>query len=272
MTSDELYSLFRETVDAPDNTAEYAYEVRNGAGFDAGRSCDAMSIGTWPSRGLCVDGYEFKVSRADWLRELKSPAKADAFFRFCDRWWLAVGDAAIVANGELPQGWGLLAPNPSGKRLSVVTQATKNPNPEPWTSSFRAAVIKRFAERGDEVIRAEKRRLRKEVEDELAVTQRRQSEHKDRIIAELTHKITTFQVQTGLHLDDWWLTRNADRIKQALSLVADDGIDTAEIIGRFRKLRRQAALIETDLGEKLQQMEAMFPSEPELDEWGDPIP
>lgn len=48
-----------------------ATEVRNAASFDANRSADALAFNFWTSRGLAVHGYEVKVSRSDWLRELK---------------------------------------------------------------------------------------------------------------------------------------------------------------------------------------------------------
>lgn len=64
---------------------------------------------------LALHGHEVKVSRADWLTELKDPAKADAIKRYMHHWWLVVPDAAIVKSGELPEGWGLLVPGPNGK-------------------------------------------------------------------------------------------------------------------------------------------------------------
>ena len=54
------------------------YEVRDAAGFSAKRSADVMLIGLWPSRGNMVEGMEVKISRSDWLRDLKKPEKAEA--------------------------------------------------------------------------------------------------------------------------------------------------------------------------------------------------
>jgi hypothetical protein len=92
--------------------------VRSAAGFDARRTIDAVSIGLWPSRGMLLDGYEIKVSRSDWLRELKAPAKAEEFAALVDRLWLVVSDASIVKDGELPPGWGLLV-----RRGKILRQA-----------------------------------------------------------------------------------------------------------------------------------------------------
>jgi len=42
------------------------------------RRCDLLRVGMWASRGTGIDVHEVKVSRADWLRELDDPAKAEA--------------------------------------------------------------------------------------------------------------------------------------------------------------------------------------------------
>ena len=94
----------------PGNGARYACaeHVKNQAGFDARRCADFIAVDCWPTGGIRLHGHEVKVSRSDWLHELKQPDKAEAFKRYMDHWWLVVPDAAIVKPGELPEGWGLL--------------------------------------------------------------------------------------------------------------------------------------------------------------------
>lgn len=108
MTTEELESLLRKHL-GPDQWALF-FSVSNATGYRKCRSADAIAMGLWPSAGMEVHGFELKVSRGDWLRELKQPDKSTEIARYCDRWWLVVGDAAIVKDGELPAGWGLLAP------------------------------------------------------------------------------------------------------------------------------------------------------------------
>lgn len=124
----------------PANTHALIFEVRDAAGFSASRSCDAIAIGTWPSRGLKVSGFEFKASRADWLREYREPAKADAFVRYCDEWYLVVTDRKIVQDDELPETWGLLAV--VGNALKLIKAAPKL-KPEPISRTFLAALAKK---------------------------------------------------------------------------------------------------------------------------------
>lgn len=114
-----------------------AEHVKNAAGLWAGRCADFIAIDLWPGGHGCeLHGHEVKVSRSDWLNELKQPDKAEAFKRYMDRWWLVVPDASIVRTGELPEGWGLLTlvkdkwpgrglPNLDGHKLRAKVQAPK---------------------------------------------------------------------------------------------------------------------------------------------------
>jgi hypothetical protein len=134
----KLRSLLRRKYPAD----QYAmlYEVRDAAGFSAKRSADVMLIGLWPSRGNMVEGMEVKISRSDWLRELKKPEKAEAFFEFCDRWWVIASSPDIVKISELPPTWGLMVPR--GKGLGVLVEAPIL-KPKPVDRSLLAAMLKR---------------------------------------------------------------------------------------------------------------------------------
>lgn len=81
LTEAKVTELLRQRHSAPGNggAGEHAFlaQVRNAAGFDANRTFDAVTVGLWPSRGLPVDVWEIKVSRSDWLNELRKPAKAE---------------------------------------------------------------------------------------------------------------------------------------------------------------------------------------------------
>src|ERR1700751_5682787 len=82
-------------------------QVRNSTGYSGDRTCDAIAMSLWPSRGLELHGFEIKCSRGDWLSEMRRPDKADKMFKYFDRWWLAVSDASVVNDYELPPTWGL---------------------------------------------------------------------------------------------------------------------------------------------------------------------
>lgn len=52
-----------------------------------------------------VIGYEIKISRADWLRELADPTKSEWWSTRCHEWWIATAPN-VVRPGEVPQRWG----------------------------------------------------------------------------------------------------------------------------------------------------------------------
>lgn len=127
-----------------------AWEVRNQAGFGGLRGrpvlriADLVAVDTWVSGPTRLVGHELKCSRQDWLRELADPGKAAAFAPFVAEWWLVVSDQSVVREGELPLGWGLLAP--AGSRLRVVVRAARRAQP-PLPAGFVAALL-RAATRG----------------------------------------------------------------------------------------------------------------------------
>ncbi|HEX9228349.1 MAG TPA: hypothetical protein VF885_17240 [Arthrobacter sp.] len=84
-----------------------------------------------------IHGHEVKVSRGDWLTELRDPTKAERIKRYCNFWWLVVSDASIVKPGELPEGWGLMVK--AGDRLRAKVKAPAL-SPEPLTLDFIAGL------------------------------------------------------------------------------------------------------------------------------------
>lgn len=71
-------------------------QVRSATGWHRQRTADAIAMSVWPSRGLHLYGFEVKVSRSDWLKELRTPEKADEICAFCDFWYVVVGDPLIA--------------------------------------------------------------------------------------------------------------------------------------------------------------------------------
>lgn len=126
------------------NGARYALarHVRSHAGFEAKRTADFVAFDTWPSAGFAIHGHEVKVSRSDWLHELKQPEKAAEFVPYMTYWWLVVSDAAIVREDELPDGWGLMAVR--GDKLVAVRQAPKR-DALPLTPTRMAALLRAVA-------------------------------------------------------------------------------------------------------------------------------
>jgi hypothetical protein len=118
-------------------------ELRNDTGFQSTRACDALAVGMYHSRGQSLVGFEKKVSRADWLRELREPEKAEAIARFCDQWYVVISDKEIVNLDELPSTWGLLLI--VGSKLTTLRDAPTL-TPKPIDRGLLAAIVERSIE------------------------------------------------------------------------------------------------------------------------------
>lgn len=124
-----------------------AEHVQSSAGFSYGstRIADYLAIDLfvpkvqtayerktlrWDERNGSIHGHEVKVSRSDWLTELRDPTKAEAWARHCHHWWLVA--PREVVRDDLPDGWGLLVPWRDSLRV-VVQAARRDPEPMPVT-------------------------------------------------------------------------------------------------------------------------------------------
>lgn len=88
---------------------------------------DFIAIDKYAS-SQAIYGHEVKVSRSDWLTELRDPEKAERIKQFCHYWYLVVPDASIVKPGELPECWGLMVK--AGDKLRAQVKApTLDPIP-----------------------------------------------------------------------------------------------------------------------------------------------
>lgn len=123
-----------------------AEHVRSHASFDARRTADFIAMDMWKAGRLDLHGHEVKVSRSDWLRELKDPDKAAEFIPYMNRWWLVIACEDMVKPGELPDGWGMLVPAfpDAAAPLRVVKQAPRR-KAEPLSPSRLAGLLRAVA-------------------------------------------------------------------------------------------------------------------------------
>jgi hypothetical protein len=190
-------------------------EIANGTGAISRRWADAVAMSIWPSRGLHLHGFEVKVSRSDWKRELDNPAKAEPVFQYCDYWWLVIYEAKIVEPGELPATWGLLCLDDKGKALNVVTPAPKL-GPQPWTRPFLAELLRKSAVQTVDVAT-----LKAEYDRGLAEGVRQgksEREWETRDLEKLRKVLSDFEKASGVKLDTytWGAGRIGDAVKAYL--------------------------------------------------------
>lgn len=143
--ADMIAALERRYSAVHGNGRRYAtaYGVRSHASFYARRTADFVVMDLWVSGGLRLHGHEVKVSRSDWLRELKTPEKAAEFIPYMNCWWVVVSDKRIVRPGELPDDWGLMVLR--GTELAVVKAAPKR-EAKPLSPSRLAGLLRAVAQ------------------------------------------------------------------------------------------------------------------------------
>jgi len=107
------------------------------------RRCDLLVVGIWQSRPG-IDVHEVKVSHADFQRELDNPAKADAWFPYCDRFWIVAPDTTVAPPEMLPDGWGLMVPG-RGRRFQIVVK------PPPRQANVTRELLRLLVNRAEQI-------------------------------------------------------------------------------------------------------------------------
>lgn len=141
MTAQDLLALLRRKYAAP--AYIFLEEVGKTVGFSGTASwIDAMVVSQWPSNpeGLIRIGIEIKVSRGDFLSEIRDPNKNAWVRRSCHQFLYAAPDDVIKIE-EIPAGCGWLAPT-GGGGLRFKLEPKTNMNVEPLTDEAIAALVR----------------------------------------------------------------------------------------------------------------------------------
>lgn len=187
------------------------------------RYADAIVMNVWRSRFQII-GIEVKVSRSDWLSELKNPAKADLMHQYCDLWFVATPEGIIKA-GELPVGWGHLECR-NGKVYCEV-HSSKNEH-RTLDDFFVSCLLRRFMEQAtpaadlERQLRAAEQRGFESGKESSAIDRKYQQQELER----LKKCMAEFQNASGIDMQAGWA--GGDRIGQAVRMV---------MTGRHMKVR-----------------------------------
>lgn len=182
-------------------------EVGWNGGYGGG--CDAIYVGFTSSSGRLLVGHELKVSRADWLNELNKPGKADPWADQCHQWWLVVNDPAIVHDGELPAGWGLMSPGRSKTRMQIHTAADTKQGHTPSWVAVRSIMARQDTLRAQAItngLRDEREKMRREVDKQV---EQRVAARSGPDTAELAQRLKAVETALGGPID--WTDNNYTR-------------------------------------------------------------
>lgn len=239
----------------PANAYAMLFEVGNSTGFGCNRHADALVMSLWPSRGLDVTGFEFKVSRTDWQKEMKDPSKAEAVMQFCDFWTLVVADESIVKPGELPAPWGLGVLN--GKTIKTVKEPQRL-KPSAWPREFLAAVLRRVSEPiaavDADAIRAAEHRARedeRQKQSDLILRLRTSIRTAEDQAEAARRKVAQFEADTGIGLDSCGRWQRSDLLSReeyvaAMRAIADGS--GGKILQQLHAAAQQARQAADDVG------------------------
>lgn len=205
ITTPELEDLLASKY--PRDRYALFFNVPDAVGTDSYRRIDAVAVGLWRSVARQVNGFELKVSRSDWLREVKNVEKADPFIERCDYFWLVTASPSIAKMDEIPACWGWMAATKTGLRVQRPASKLPQPNDGRMDRLFAIGLFRKMQEdlkNLPEVRQAiDAARAGKEEEIERQVkyaTQRLENRASDAAKA-----VERFEKSSGMKLDDWRL-------------------------------------------------------------------
>ncbi len=220
------------------NECAFLTQVRNATGFNRiTRTADAIAVSLWPSRGVYATGYEIKVSRADWKKELAEPEKAEEISQYCRHWFIAA-PLGIGPASEGPPNWGLVEVKDDG-RLKWTKSAAAMENREP-TWLFIAAVLRNV---GDSMVPSVdvNRRIQGAVDAQLA--NNHQLKAAQRELERLSENVAAFEKASGIRIDcyDRYFTQKIGKAVEALCRMPDKPVD------ELKNIRAAAARVVKDM-------------------------
>lgn len=180
-------------------------QVRDGTGFTASRTADAVAMNCYPSKGLEVHGFEFKVSRGDWLRELRDGSKAEAVAQHCDRWWIVAPDG-IVVRAELPKTWGLIVVKDDAIRTAVAAPplpSADGPLDRSFVASFLRGCLERSKAPSEEALQAQFRAGAAAERKRAAESEKQSAALASDTAARFRESIEAFEAASGVHINSW---------------------------------------------------------------------
>lgn len=231
-------------------------QVRNATGFSGvTRTADALAIGTWPSRGIYATGFEIKVQRGDFLKELSQPEKADEIGRFCRHWFIAA-PIGLVKPAELPLNWGLVEVKEDGK-LKWTKPGNANENAITPTWEFMASVFRNIGSSMVPAVDVNRRiaaaqKQERERQEAIAAANRTQAE---RELERMRTKIESFEKASGVHLDKYSEYFNQE-IGEAVRFVRECHRAGGGTLGAVRELQSQMLRMANSLGGIIQSIDA----------------
>jgi len=197
-----------------------AIQVNNGAGFNYGRTLDAVVFDTWPSKGLALHGLEIKCSKSDLRRELQQPAKFAEFAPYLDTFSI-VGPKEVIDRDIIPKRWGIYVPDDNGAlrtiRKPLYLHEPGERDRETCDRSFAAGFCRALVQRS---LSTDAHKAAEEAGFEAG---KASCAHDLRQAAALKEVVEEFEAASGVSLNSY---HGGIRIGEAVKFVLGGGLDT----------------------------------------------
>jgi hypothetical protein len=234
-------------------------EVRDATGFDGNRTADAMAISLYRSRGKALYGFEMKVSRSDWLKELRQPEKAESIMRYCNYWALVIPDRNIVKDGELPPSWGMYVAQKN--RLKCVVPCPKL-DPLPMSITMFTALAYALNQRQTKADDAALNKARNEgYQDGLKSTHGAYYEDQ---YNKLIEKIRAYEKASGLEIQYGW--QKPEKVGAIVKLIMEGEAPLKRILDTAKYNLSKTEDLKTEIGKQIKVLESAMAGVPQKDE------
>ncbi len=188
-------------------------EVKNRTGFEWTRSADAVAFGLYASRGHEIHMFECKASRADFMSEIRDPAKSEEMAQHADRFFI-VAPTGILKKSELPVGWGLIgvSRHGDGYKTRILKQAEPTTKQGPIERPFAASMIVRLTKelqiyRENSILKRDvSKRMQERFSAGIALGKSTASHGPVQVEAayeRLKLSVQRFEENSGVSLNDW---------------------------------------------------------------------
>jgi hypothetical protein len=223
LTAYDLCAAIKERYPLPEWHCEAEVTIER-------RRLDVVALNMWTTRRHGIVGFEIKVSRGDWLREIANFQKAEGWLAVCDTFYV-VTPPKLIKSDELPDGWGHL--ELCGSRMMTRRNATPREPSATLPRELAARFLNRMATEVEHTKRNVRYQVREEVRKEIEASVRQKLE--ERFAGEL--KTAT---------DD---ARQFHQLIEALGLKyewkpADRAVRLAKLLGKLNADRNLIGAIE----------------------------
>lgn len=129
-----------------------------------GRRLDLVALNLFSTHRFRIVGFELKVDRGDWLRELSNFQKSEEWVAVVDAFYL-VTPPKLVKTDELPEGWGHL--ELCGSRMMTRRHAAEKPPRVEMPREIACRFLGRLASKLTQRDIDERRALEREIETKV---------------------------------------------------------------------------------------------------------